>query len=120
MMIGGVAQQSPMRLHNQLLSRSDGCSQGRREPTRSAREPLTASPSAGYPCARHLTQLLKPDTLDPSGCQRKSQVLHVIIIISLGRDEGCRAHCRQGLIAELNGSRARPTDRMVVLWVESK
>jgi hypothetical protein len=77
MMIGGVAQQSPMRLHNQLLSRSDGCSQGRREPTRSAREPLTASPSAGYPCARHLTQLLKPDTLDPSGCQRKSQVLHI-------------------------------------------
>jgi hypothetical protein len=78
MMIGGVAQQSPMRLHNQLLSRSDGCSQGRREPTRSAREPLTASPSAGYPCARHLTQLLKPDTLDPSGCQRKSQVLQRI------------------------------------------
>jgi hypothetical protein len=78
MMIGGVAQQSPMRLHNQLLSRSDGCSQGRREPTRSAREPLTASPSAGYPCARHLTQLLKPDTLDPSGCQRKSQVLQII------------------------------------------
>ena len=50
-MIGGVAQQSPTRLHNQLLSRSDGCSQGRREPTRSAREPLTASPSAGYRCA---------------------------------------------------------------------
>jgi len=76
-MIGGVAQQSPLRLLNQLLSRSDGCSQGRREPTRSAREPLTASPSAGYRCAGRLTQLLKPDTLDPTDCQRKSQVLQI-------------------------------------------
>ena len=53
--IGCVAQQSPRRLHNRLPSRSDGCGQGRPKPARIAREPLTASRSAGYRCARHLT-----------------------------------------------------------------
>jgi len=42
-MNGCAAQQSPMRLPNHLLSRSDGCSQGRREPASIASEPCVPS-----------------------------------------------------------------------------
>ena len=66
-----IARQSHMRLHSQLPSRSDGGSRGRRETARTAREPLTASRRAGYCCATS-DALLKPDSVDPSVCQKKS------------------------------------------------
>jgi len=66
-MNGCIARQSHMRLHSQLASRSDGGSQARHEPARTAREPLTAS----YCCATS-NALLKPDSVDPSVRQKKS------------------------------------------------
>jgi hypothetical protein len=47
-MNGCGARQSPMRLHNHRPSRGDGRSQERRQPARSASEPLTAGRRGGY------------------------------------------------------------------------
>jgi hypothetical protein len=58
---GCVAQQSRMRLHNRLLSRSEGCGQGRREPARYART-LDGEPERRL--SLHAISELKPDTVD--------------------------------------------------------
>jgi hypothetical protein len=42
-MNGCAAQQSPMRLHNHLTSRSDGCRQGRCQRASAASEPCVPS-----------------------------------------------------------------------------
>jgi hypothetical protein len=64
-MNGCVAQQSPRRLHNRLPSRSDGGSQGRREPARPART-LDGQPARRLSLRAISDASLKADTGDLS------------------------------------------------------
>ena len=73
MMTGRATRQSRQRLLNNLTSRSVGRGQGRRQPARLAREPLTA---AGAEAIRTLRVNLDTSTL--TTCQAKSKLLQVM------------------------------------------
>jgi ribosomal protein L19E len=75
-MTGRATRQSRQRLLNNLTSRSVGRGQGRRQPARVAREPLTA---AGAEAIRTLRVNLDTSTL--TTCQAKSKLLHIIAVI---------------------------------------
>ena len=119
-MNGCVAQQSPWRLPNRLPRRSDGCGQGRREPARIARAPLTASRRAGYRCARHLTYY---SNRTPGPTHRLSEeVLSYTAISTSKRASPCRTPssnpiwippvCKRNSV-DLNGTRLQSCIRPV-------
>ena len=77
MMTGRATRQSRQRLLNNLTSRSVGRGQGRRQPARLAREPLTA---AGAEAIRTLRVNLDTSTL--TTCQAKSKLLHMTGVLA--------------------------------------